>query len=214
MRAAYDAAPGRLFVHAIGLKTETVDALVKSLRHGAPGLRDEAGRELGRVLAEAIEDLQPGVQAAFRDDAHGFAKRRDAFVRDAVPVLSRLRSALVETTGAPPPPLRVLDCPALGEAGRATSAGGERIVAVSLATPAPHALLQVLHEEIHPVTDPVLAAAQDVRARDTRAGSPGHAVHRQLELAALEVGDALVAARAPELLDAYRAWRARCGAGL
>jgi hypothetical protein len=114
----------------------------------------------------------------------------------------------VETTGGPPPPLRILDCPALGRAGRATSHAGERIVAVSLATAHPHPLLQVLHEDIHPITDP-LFAAEHIRGRDTRSGTAGHAMHHQLELAAIEVGEALVAARAPELHEAYRAWRAR-----
>lgn len=208
LRDAYDRAAGRLFVHAIGLKAESTDALVHTLREGAPGLGDREGRELGAAIADAIEDLRAEFRARFLADAEAFERRRDAFLRDAAPVLARLRAALVETTGAPPSSLTVLDCPALGGNGRATAVAGERVVAVSLGTPHPHPLLQVLHEEIHPITDPVFATEQ-ARARDTREGTPGHAMHRALELAAIEVGDALVAARAPELADAYRAWRAR-----
>jgi hypothetical protein len=208
LRDAYDRAPGRLFVHAIGLKTASTEALVHALREGTPGLADHDGRALGAAIADAIEDLRAEFRARFLADAEGFERRRDAFLREAAPVLARLRAALVETTGAPPPPLRVLDCPALGGNGRATAIAGERVVAVSLAMPHPHPLLQVLHEEIHPITDPVFATEQP-RARDTRAGTPGHAMHRALELAAIEVGDALVSARAPELAEAYRAWRAR-----
>ena len=208
LRAAYDRAPGRLFVHAIGLKVDGIDALLQALRDGAPGLRDPDGRALGEALADAIEDLRAEFSRELAGDADAFERRRAAFLRDAAPVLAELRAALVETTGAAPPPLRVLDCPALGHHGRATARTGERIVAVSLAIPPPYPLLQVLHEEIHPITDPVFAADR-TDARDTRSGTAGHAAHMQLELAAIEVGDALVAARAPELHDAYRRWRAR-----
>ena len=47
--------------------------------------------------------------------------------------------------------------------------------------------------------------------RDTRAGSAGHAMHRALETAAVNLGEQLVRKRAPELRGAYQRWRARWG---
>ena len=46
-------------------------------------------------------------------------------------------------------------------------------------------------------------------AQDTRADAPGFALHAELERTAIEVGDALIAARAPRWSHAYAQWRAR-----
>jgi hypothetical protein len=46
-------------------------------------------------------------------------------------------------------------------------------------------------------------------AQDTRADAPGFSLHRELERAAIEVGDALIAARTPQWSEAYANWRAR-----
>ena len=84
---------------------------------------------------------------------------------------------------------------------------------MSLAEPAEHVLCQVLHEETHVVTDPIVCAQwpADGPARDTAVGSAGYERHRALETAAVEVGEAVIAARAPRWLDAYRRWRGRYG---
>jgi hypothetical protein len=39
--------------------------------------------------------------------------------------------------------------------------------------------------------------------------SAGFTLHRELERAAIEVGDALIAARTPQWSPAYASWRAR-----
>lgn len=126
--------------------------------------------------------------------------------------LQLLRSALWERQGTPPA-LTVVDCPALGRAGRAVASGQGRVVAVSLAEPAEHVLCQVLHEETHAVTDGLVRESwtPSGAARDTAVDSPGYARHQALETAAIEVGDALIAARAPAWSDAYQRWRARFG---
>lgn len=115
--------------------------------------------------------------------------------------LQTLREALYDP--AAPPPLRVLDCRSLGRHGRAVTRQGERVVAVSLGEPPEHALCQLFHEEVHPISDKDLTHA---KGRDTRAGSPGHAAHRALEAHAVAVGREVVMRAAPEWLEAYEAW--------
>jgi hypothetical protein len=121
--------------------------------------------------------------------------------------LATLRTALYERVGEPPP-LLILDCPALRLAGRAATRDGTRVIAVSLAQDPGHVLCQTIHEEIHAVTDPVVRSGRS-GLQDTRADSPGFALHRDLEHAAIEVGDALIAARTPQWSAAYARWRAR-----
>lgn len=196
---AYRAAPGRLEVHAVGLVAP--EALEARLRERpTAGLSDGAGRRLCTRLADAMAQLS----ASPIDYA--------AVPTEIEAPLAELREALWERQGGAPP-LTVADCPALRHAGRATSTPRGRVVAVSLAEPAEHVLCQVLHEETHVVTDPIVCAQwpADGPARDTAVGSAGYERHRALETAAVEVGEAVIAARAPRWLDAYRRWRGRYG---
>ena len=193
LRIAYGNAPGRLVVHAIAL---VHDDPIAWLRGELPApLRDAAGRELATRLADAMEATD--YEAPFADPPP----------TQLLEPLATLRAALYERTGDPPP-LTILDCPALRLAGRAASRNGTRIVAVSLAQDPGHVLCQTIHEEIHAVTDPVVRDGSKV-GQDTRVHSPGFALHRELERAAIEVGDALVSARAPQWSPAYARWRAR-----
>lgn len=123
--------------------------------------------------------------------------------------LSGLRSALWGER--PPPELTVLHVPSLGRHGRAVPhPNGARTVATSLSDPL--ALIQVFHEECHPVTDPaVRAAATGAEKRDTRAGSEGYGVHMALERAAVERGRVVITRARPELGPAYSEWCRRYG---
>ena len=200
LRRAYVAAPGRLALHAVGLLHPT--ALREHLvSRRLPALADAAGEALGRATVAALDALVEAPMA--------YAVVPQAIVEP----LQALRAGLWEQHGGPPP-LTIVDCPALGWAGRAVSTSGGRVVAVALQRPAEHVLCQVLHEDVHAVTDPVVRASWNPRApaRDTAVGSPGFAQHQTLEQAAVEVGDALVAARAPAWSEAYRRWRSRVGA--
>jgi hypothetical protein len=124
--------------------------------------------------------------------------------------LTVLRGALWEQQGGPPQ-LTVLDCPALHLAGRGASDEHGHVIAVNLAAPIDHLLCQILHEEVHPVTDPVIRDTMSSIAQDTRTGTPGHALHAALEHAAVEVGEALIQARVPDWSAAYARWRSRFG---
>ena len=199
LRAAYQAAPGRLVLQGVALLP--AGELRSRLRDDPPaGLADALGRRLCSAAADGLD--------AIADEPLDYA----SVPREILEPLQALRSALWERTG-PPPALTVVDCPALGRAGRAVAAPEGRVVAVSLAEPAEHVLCQVLHEEIHAVTDPLVRHSwtSGGASRDTAVGTPGYARHQALETAAIEVGDALVAARAPRWSDAYRRWRARFG---
>lgn len=206
LREAYGEAPGRLQVHAVGLGFR---AGIEGLRGEPPaGLRDAAGRRLLERLVEAMAREREGFAAGWRaSGAEAEARMLEVADRIGGP-LGVLRRALWEELGEPPP-LTVLDCPALGLAGRGTGDRSGRVVAVSLAAPIDHLLCQILHEEIHPVTDPVVREAMPSAPQDTRAGTPGHALHAALEHAAIEVGEALILARAPEHSAAYARWRSR-----
>jgi radical SAM superfamily enzyme YgiQ (UPF0313 family)/protein-L-isoaspartate O-methyltransferase len=202
LRQAWERAPRRLHLQVIGLRFRDPAALIRSLRDGAPRpLRGEADLALARALADALEAEVDDFHAAWS------AAPRSSNEARLVTALERLREALYAGQDAEPPPLRVLDCPALGHAGRATEHDGERLVAVSLAQPLEHAVMQVFHEEVHPVTDPlVLAEWDDGSPRDTRHGSPGHALHQHLEQVALGATRAVIEARAPRWLPAFEGW--------
>ncbi len=196
---AYRAAPGRLVLQGVGLLGR--GDLCARLRDQPPaGLEDASGRRLCAATAD-------GLDATTSEPLH-YAEAP----REIVEPLQVLRAALWERVG-PPPALVLVDCPALGAAGRAVTGTEGRVVAVSLAEPAEHVLCQVLHEETHAVTDPLVRRSWPAGGaiRDTAVGSPGYARHRALETAAVEVGDALIAARAPKWSEAYDRWRSRFG---
>jgi hypothetical protein len=90
---------------------------------------------------------------------------------------------------------------------------GEHRVAVSLAEPDEHVLMQVLHEEVHPVSDPHVELPAGSGPRDTRAGADGFAVHAALEDLAVRTTEALLQVHAPELVPAFVRWRTRVARG-
>jgi hypothetical protein len=196
LRRAYAAARGRLVAHAIALVHDDPTAMLRD--DPPPALRDAAGRELAARLADALQAEGPRYEPAFADPP-----------TQLLEPLATLRAGLYERTGGPPP-LTILDCPALRLAGRAATHGGTRVIAVSLAQDPGHVLCQTIHEETHAVTDPVVRESFGTAvSQDTRADAPGFALHRELERAAIEVGDALVAARTPDWSSAYARWRSR-----
>lgn len=205
---AYAAAPGRLRVHGLGLRYRDADA-IEALREAPPvGLRDPPGRRLLGCLLDVMASEREAFAStweASRVDAE--ARKTEVETRLSGP-LTVLREALWESQGDPPP-LTVLDCPALRLAGRGGTDTHGHVVAVSLASPVEHLLCQILHEEVHPVTDPVIRGTSPTVAQDTRAGTPGHGLHVAIEHAAIEVGQALIDARAPEWSAAYARWRER-----
>jgi hypothetical protein len=208
LRLAYQAAPGRLALQVIGLHHATIGELRDALREGPPGLRDAPGHRLATAFAEALRPLTD--DPAFDDDAAGHTRRTNAFVAEALEDLTTLRAALWETRPQAMPRLTILDCPALGLAGRATTAAdGGHVVAVNLGAGPEHALMQILHEQVHPVTDPLVVPS--LEGRTTEVGTPGFATHARVERVAIDVGAALVDARAPHLRDAYARWAARFG---
>lgn len=208
--AAYTAAPGRLAVQVAALRIrDETELLATLLAHPPRELADEPGRTLCRRLAEAIRLEQAAFATAWRADT----PRCEAYLRAAAAeleeILEKVRNALWERRDEPPPSLRVWDCPALGPHGRATFSDGDRIVAVSVDRSLDQVLCQILHEETHVITDPLVTVGWDGSIRDTRSGTPGHAAHVVLEQAAVSVLQAVLEARAPQYVDAYARWRAR-----
>jgi radical SAM superfamily enzyme YgiQ (UPF0313 family)/protein-L-isoaspartate O-methyltransferase len=201
LSAAWALAPRRLHLQVMPLRFREPEGLIRALRSGSPRpLRGPRDAGLALAFADALEAEAPafveGWTPALPPAAAGVAR-----------AVEELRGLLYQGQDREPPPLRLLHCAALGRAGRATEHDGERLVAVDLGQPLEHALMQVLHEEIHPVTDPLVRAEwEDPAAQDTRAGSPGHALHQQLESVAIAATQALLEARAPRWLPAFEAW--------
>ena len=208
--AAYLVAPGRLFIHALPLITADFPSMVEALRIGRfSALRDPASTSLAVRLAEVLAAEFPRVEARWTQDAVA-ARERAVELVAWFPSLVRIRAALWAETGATPPALEILDCDALrarnATRGRGCAAFGRRRVAVSLGAPMEQVVCQIVHEEMHPVTDRAVRAAFAGTSQDTRVGGAGFALHRELERAAVEAGDRIITLVAPELVPGYRRW--------
>jgi hypothetical protein len=199
LAAAYAAAPGRHALQWIALDAPDLATLQSRLQGLTGRLADVASRALTAEIADALP-------AWIADTAAAVALAAARAEVLSAP-LARLRAALWERAGSPPP-LRVIDVPALRRCGRGLRGDVHR-VAVDLRQDPDHLLCQIFHEEVHVRTDPAVLTGTPPVPRDTRAGTPGHAVHAALEDAAVTVGEAVIAARAPEHLAAYHRWRAQ-----
>ena len=211
---AYQAAPGRLALHFLPLHTEDLAELTETLRRRPPrDLDDAAGRHLLDRFHGALEEELPAFEEAWLRASKAAAARREKASLELAKPLARLRAALWSRAGESPPPMRVLDCPALGSRARAMGVdrGGEslRVVATSLDGEWQQILCRIFHEDVHPLSDPEAWAPfrGEKAARDTRAGTDGHRVHLAIERAAVELGAQVVAEHAPELMRAYCDWR-------
>ncbi|MEM6931585.1 MAG: hypothetical protein AAF602_31935, partial [Myxococcota bacterium] len=192
---AWPRAQGRLALQGLGLTHLELDALLAALASPPDPLRDGPGRTLCSAVRDGLQQLDPPT---------GFGTAPDTLLSD----LQALREQLWAPRGLRPPPLVLLDVPALGRRARATTVDGERRIATSLAMPPDHVLMQVLHEEMHPVTDPLVLAelGHSLADRDTRPGARGFALHQRLEQTAVEATAAFLNARAPEHLGAFERW--------
>ncbi|MDP6934987.1 MAG: hypothetical protein QGG40_18845, partial [Myxococcota bacterium] len=184
--------PNPLPVQATALQHREIDTLLAAL--------DRLKGPLAQVLATLLREQSDDFLTAWNDTPDPTGDLADQ-IREP---LDTLRKQLWQASGEAPPPLVVLDVPALGPRGRATLGRTGRVVAVSFDRPPDQVLCQVLHEEVHPVTDPLVL---DGRKRDTRAGSAGYQVHLELEQVAIDATEALLSARAPSWLPAFERWR-------
>lgn len=211
---AYLAAPNRLAVQVLALFTDDLEQMNRWLTADAefPGAGDEDRRLAGR-LAAALDVEQKRVTEA----EQAFQPNNAGLLKTITPVLSPLRKALWKEAGKSPPELSILDCPALatpnGTHGRATprTDGNLLVVAVALAAPTEQLLCQLLHEEIHAVTDPETDHDPGHPGQDTRLHSPGAQRHHQLELRAARRGRELIRDHAPDMQASYATWMRRHG---
>jgi hypothetical protein len=176
--AAYRQDPQAIQLQWLGLAHETADALIQAV---------ETMRE---------SPLRTAMLTAICDELQSLTLF-ECLVPSFLPRLDTLREAIY---AEPPPPLTLLHVAALGRHGRAATLRGERRVAVDLNQPEDHALMQILHEECHAVTDRELAPSPVLR--ETRVGTAGYAVHRALEDAAVAYGAVVLAEVAPDLVRA------------
>jgi anaerobic magnesium-protoporphyrin IX monomethyl ester cyclase len=194
--AAWPRARGRLALQALGMWHAEPEPLLRVLHAPPAELRDEVGLALCAAVADGVEAIMASSWSP------PWSPTDPQALQEA---LSPLREGLWSPRGLRPPPLLVLDVPALGPRARATRHQGVRRVATSLAEPTDHALMQILHEEMHEITDPLVQLPEPLE-RDTRPDQPGFELHRQLEQTAIAATAAYLEARAPERLPAFTRW--------
>ncbi len=200
---AYREAPGALILQILPLLFPDMESQLEGLRTGTlPGFSENADMRLRRLFADVLE-------SQMADEVVSPEKLNISWL----PMLESCRETLwrdLSTLDKEPPPLRILDVPALKRGawtfGRATYNDHRHIVAVSLDVPWEHALIQVLHEEIHPVTDPAIRRRFS-GPRSTAEDSQGFELHRRLEQKAVSVGEKVLRRCASELLTPYKRWR-------
>ena len=207
--SAYKNSAGRLAVHGLPLCTGDLDAMMRALKPGGTTqLDDEAGQLLAGRLAAALGAERARVTLRMEQTARQAETLAAEVLASLRGPLTRLRAGLWAETEVPR--LRILDCDALlrggGTHGRGMVHGGEQVVAVSLAAPRELLLCQLLHEELHAVTDPQVLVGGTDGARETHVHGEGFALHLRLERRAVEAGQELFQAHAPELLGVYLLW--------
>ncbi len=205
LQRLYRRAPGRLMLQVVALIAEDLDVLLQLLEPGQFDAFDDAdSRRLARRFSEILQ----------REEERWLPEAVSSPLPGWLDVLAQCRRHLWSQLDADCPPLRIIDVPSLADGewthGRATTVGGERVVAVSLDV-GEAAFVQLLHEEIHPVTDPVVRQQFGDRVRGTAPGDEGYEIHREIEGVAVEVGRALVEERAPQFRELYRRWERRYG---
>ncbi len=202
--AAYRRVPAQTWLHGVALCVDDSAGLLAWLEHPtqrSPALRDPPACALTAALLEVL-------RADHRDTLDGAGPPLPAHAAEVAARLDPLRAALWEGRAAPP--LAIWHCPSLGTRGRAISGAFGRRVAIDLGQPVLDAVFVALHEETHAVSDALSVPDRAARLRrDTRRGAPGADVHATLEAAAVVVAAAVVEARAPELVEAYRQWERR-----
>lgn len=208
---SYLRAPGRLLVQVLPLFSSDFASYHNSLRGRTFSLlNDTPGTELREQLASAVEQERETVERAWQQESDSDRNRAEETLSVIIPILKKLRNALWNNSEQSIPPLRIVDCTSLGDSyqtyGRSIAYNSEHLVAVSFRAPFDQLLCQIIHEEIHPVTDPPIRARYAQFSQDTRLTSPGFELHRQLERQAIQTGGALIERHAPELLAAYELW--------
>lgn len=192
--------PNRIIAQILPLLVNEGPAFKRLLARGVPPLSDPCGKELLAQLLDAIEIVEPNFRPADSRDVSSLVTRLDD-----------LRSHLWAPDRSPP--LELWDCPALlvgtGTRARATQRKDRHIIALSFDALDEEFLIQVLHEDTHPLTDPPIRAGFEGVSQDTQAGSVGFQLHRALETAVVERNQELFEEHAKDLLEPYMRWRRR-----
>lgn len=197
---AYLKTPNRIVAQILPLLVDDLPTLSRLLARRVPPSSDPFAKELLAQILEAIETAKVNF--------------RPTTSRDVTALAARLED-LREFLWAPdtPPPLELWDCPALlsGNAthARATQRKDRHIIALSFDASDEEFLIQVLHEDTHPLTDPPIRAGFAGVSQDTQAGSVGFQLHRALETAVVERNQELFEEHAKDLLEPYVRWRKR-----
>jgi len=200
LHRAYLQTPNRIYAQILPLRVDTVSDLKRLLARGIPPLNDPFGKVLLTRLLGALEEEEPDYEVGQSRDVTSLVAR-----------IEDLREHLWWPDS--PPPLELWDCPALlsGTAthARATQRKDRHIIALSFDASDEEFLIQALHEDTHPLTDPPIRLSFTGISQDTRTGTSGFELHRALETAVVERNQELFEQHARDLLEPYARWRER-----
>ena len=196
LERAYHKADGRLALQGLPLQFPELIDLIAALDKPPNALRNPEGMRLCSMFKTAvlsvdvkkIESSKPSLDLIFND-------------------IMPLRAHLYQQINHNMPRLVVYDVPELGNSARAISLNGERRIALSTEQSTAHIRMQLLHEEIHPITDPMVLNGNKLDARSTRVCDEGYEIHLTLENTVLNVTEALLSQLRPDLLDDFYGWR-------
>ncbi len=216
LQQAYQKAGDRLVFQVLPLFCESLDCEYQMLSEPLFGRRESSESGHPReTLQRALEDEREHFSVEWGKQKSREARTIRRFGGSHGALLGRLRNALFAPNGAPQ--LDVLFVGGLANGrwtrGRATVWEGRQIIAVSPLVSKDALLIQLLHEEIHSVTDPAIRDQSDL-PQNTTVGASGFALHLALERAAIERGHQLIDSTAPRLRRAYRKWCAEHGFAL
>lgn len=203
-----DRAWARPLLHALGAPADRLAAQFLPLWAGDHAELVE--RRDGRLLTERLRaawTAEHGRVAARWHADRGYGGRLDGFWGSVAERLEACR-AQIEA----PLPLHVVDVAALGAHARMSVADGQRVVALSLAEPLDEVLCQLVYAEAHGEVEGEVFAEGGRRARDTRRGSAGWALHTALDAAVYGRCRGLFEVAWPAGVPVLERWWARSGA--
>lgn len=157
-------------------------ALADVLDREAPALRDDWNRQL--------PDLQT---------------RTDAVAETMTEELEVARTVLWSYANRTPAKALILHASIDGH-GRAATTTGHQVIAVSFADPDAQLFCQILHEDTHAISDPMVMATWNGGPRSTKRGAPGFTLHEVLEARALALTHDVLARTVPQRLADYERW--------
>ena len=157
--------------------------------------------ELGHAFGHAVDSVYAQWQQTWGLNGAQRIQNMNAARESLVPRLTLLRNTLWEGNA---PALEIIHSSSLEEGARAWWQPDSRRIALDLSRPTHEALLQILHEECHPVSDPAVSGNNPQGRHSGELDTVGYGLQKALEVAAVSLGWHVIEQAMPELSDSYQ----------